>query len=43
MKDPKNEKTFKTNRQRYFHMVINLGSIGPKINLWTMHITSLYY
>jgi hypothetical protein len=41
MKDSKNEKTVKPNRQHYFHMIINLGSIGPKINLSTMHITSL--
>lgn len=41
MKDQKNEKTFKTNRHRYFHMVINLGSFGPKIILWTMNTTSL--
>ena len=41
MKDSKNEKTVKSNRQRYFHMIINLGSIVPKINLSTMHITSL--
>ena len=41
MKDSKNEKTVKPNRQRYFHMIIKLGSIVPKINLSTMHITSL--
>jgi len=41
MKDQKNKKTFKTNRQRYFRMVINLGSFGPKIILWTMNTTSL--
>lgn len=41
MKDSKNEKTVKSNRQSYFHMIINLGSIGPKINLSTMYITSL--
>ena len=38
MKDSKNEKTVKSNRQRYFHMIINLGSIGPKINLSTNQI-----
>ena len=41
MKDSKNEKTVKPNRQHYFHIIINLGSIEPKINLSTMHITSL--
>lgn len=41
MKDSKNEKTVKPNRQHYFHMIINLGLIGPKINLSTMPITSL--
>ena len=39
MKDQK--KVFKTSRQRYFHMVITLGSIGSKIILWTMSTTSL--
>ena len=39
MKDQK--KVFKTNRQRYFYMVITLGSIGSKIILWTMSTTSL--
>ena len=41
MKDSKNEKTVKPNRQHYFHMIINLGLIEPKINLSTMPITSL--
>jgi len=41
MEDQKHKKTFKTNRQRYFHMVINLNSIGPKIILWTMCNASL--
>ena len=41
MEDSKKEKTVKPNRQRYFHMIIKLGSIVPKINLSTMHITSL--
>lgn len=39
MKDQK--KVFKMNRQRYFYMVIPLGSIGSKIILWTMSTTSL--
>ena len=39
MKDQK--KVFKMNRQRYFHMVITLGSIGSKTILWTMPTTSL--
>ena len=41
MKDSKTAKTVKTNRQRYFIMIICLGSILPKINLQTMLITSL--
>ena len=41
MEDSKKEKTVKPNRQRYFHMIISLGSIVPKINLWKMLITSL--
>lgn len=43
MTDQKNKKIVKTNRQRYFHILINLGSIGigPKIALWTMYTTSL--
>jgi hypothetical protein len=41
MKNSNNEKIVKPNRQRYFHMIISLGSIVPKINLWTMLITSL--
>ena len=41
MKDQKNKKTFKTNRQRYFHIVINLDLIRPKIILWTIYTTSL--
>lgn len=39
MKDSKNEKTVRLNRQHYFHIIINLGSIGPKINLSTMQMT----
>lgn len=41
MKSSKNAKTAKSNRQRYFHMIIKLGSILQKINLSTMDITSL--
>ena len=41
MEDSKKEKTVKPNRQRYFHMIICLGSIVPKRNLWKMLITSL--
>ena len=41
MEDSKKEKTVKPNRQRYFIMIICLGSIGTKINLRTMLITSL--
>ena len=41
MEDSKKEKTVKPNRQRYFHMIISLGSIVPKINLWKMPITNL--
>ena len=41
MKYPKKQKTVKQNRQRYFNMIICLGSILPKINLQTMLITSL--
>jgi len=41
MEDSKKEKTVKPNRQRYFHMIISLGSIVPKIDLWKMLITSL--
>lgn len=41
MKDSKKEKTVKPNRQRYFHMLIYLCPIVPKIKLWTMLITSL--
>ena len=41
MKDQKNEKTVKTNRQRFFHMIIKLGSLGSKIILCEMCITSL--
>ena len=41
MEDSKKEKTVKPNCQRYFHMIISLGSIVPKINLCTMLITSL--
>ena len=39
MKDQK--KVLKTNRRRYFHMVISLGSIGSRIILWKMCTTSL--
>ena len=41
MEDSKKEKTVKRNRQRYFHMIICLSSIVPKINLWTLLIASL--
>ena len=41
MEDSKKEKTVKQNRQRYFHVIITLSSIVPKINLWKMLITSL--
>lgn len=41
MEDSKKEKTVKPNRQRYFHMIISLGSIVPKINLWAFLIASL--
>lgn len=41
MEDSKKEKTVKPNRQRYFHMIISLGSIVPKMNLGKMLITSL--
>lgn len=41
MKSSKNSKTVKSNRQRYFHMIIKLGLILQKINLSTMDITSL--
>ena len=41
MEDSKKEKTVKPNRQRYFHMIISLGLIGPKINLRTLVIASL--
>ena len=41
MEDSKKEKTVKPNRQRYFHMIISLGSIVPKKNLWKILITSL--
>ena len=41
MEDSKKEKTVKPNRQRYFHMIISLGSIVPEIDLWRMLITSL--
>ena len=41
MKDSKNEKIVKSNRQRYFNIIINLSSIRPTINLWKMPITSL--
>ena len=41
MEDSKKEKTVKPNRHRYFHMIISLGSIVPKINLWTLLIASL--
>ena len=41
MEDSKKEKTVKPNRQRYFHIIISLGSIVPKRNLWKMLITSL--
>ena len=41
MKDLKNEKTVKPNRYHYFNIIIKLGSIGPKINLSTIPITSL--
>lgn len=41
MEDSKKEKTVKPNRQRYFNMIISLGSIVPKRNLWKMCITSL--
>ena len=40
-KDPKDEKKVKIGRQRYFQMFLNLGLRGPKLNLWTEHITSL--
>ncbi len=41
MKDQKNEKTVKRSRQRYFQMLLTLGSLGPKLNLWTEYTTSL--
>ena len=41
MEDSKKVKTVKPNRQRYFHMIISLGSIVPKKNLWKILITSL--
>jgi hypothetical protein len=41
MKNSKNEKIVKSNCQHYFYMRINLSSIGLKINLSTMPITSL--
>ena len=41
MEDSKKEKIVKSNRQRYFHMIISLGSIVPKINLRTLLIASL--
>nr|WPV76534.1 hypothetical protein [Naviculales sp.] len=41
MKDQKNEKTVKISRQRYFQMLLTLGSLGPKLILWTEHTTSL--
>jgi hypothetical protein len=41
MKDQENKKTLKTSRQRYFQMLLTLGSLGPKLNLWTEHTTSL--
>jgi hypothetical protein len=28
-------------RQRYFQMLLTLGVLGPKLNLWTMYTTSL--
>ena len=41
MKDQENKKTLKMSRQRYFQMLLTLGSLGPKLNLWTEHTTSL--
>lgn len=41
MKDLKKEETIKPKRHHYFNMIIKLGSIGPKINLSTLPITSL--
>lgn len=41
MKNQKNKTTPIASRQRYFHMVIKLGSIGPKIMLSTMSNKSL--
>ncbi|MDX5585573.1 MAG: hypothetical protein QNK20_11800 [Aureibaculum sp.] len=40
-KDQKDEKKVKIGRQRYFQMFLNLGLCGPKLNLWTKHMTSL--
>lgn len=41
MKDSKNRKIVKPNRHHYFHMIINLGLIGPKIDLSPIQIASL--
>ena len=41
MKDQENKKTLKISRQRYFQMLLTLGSLGPKLNLWTEDTTSL--
>jgi hypothetical protein len=41
MKAQENKKTLKTSRQRYFQMLLTLGSLGSKLNLWTEDTTSL--
>lgn len=41
MKDQKNKTMRRSTRQRYFNLVIKLGSIGPKTMLSTMNTTSL--
>ena len=41
MEDSKKRKIVKSNRQRYFKMIVTLRSIVPKINLWKMLTSSL--
>ena len=38
MKDQENKKTLKMSRQRYFQMLLTLGSLGPKLNLEDLNL-----
>ena len=44
MKNQENKKPLKTSRQRFFQMLLTLGPLGPKFNLWTenTHFSKLY-